>query len=859
MWVKLGSWLVVVLLISTLVGCGGSSTSTPPPPAKATLTSITVTPSGSTIAFGSTQQFKATGKYSDGTSKDISSTVAWSSSSSSIASISSAGLATPVKGGQVTITATSGAISGSTTLTVGVALSSITVSSSASGINVGQTAQFTATGNYADGSTKDLTSSVIWTSSAPAVASISGSGLASGLKGGQASIMATSGSVNNSSLLTVTALLSSISIIPSSPGVFVGSTLQFGATGNYNDGTTRNLTSSVAWSSSDTAKATISLGGLASGVKGGQVNITAALGSVSNAASLNVTALLKSFSLTPIGPGILVGSSQQFSAIGNFNDATTQDLTAKASWTSSDVAKATIANGHATGASAGPVTITVSGTSADGSSVSANTALNVVSSAYASLNGNYAFTMLAADSRGPQMFAGSFHANPPDGSGHGTIDSGVEDANTSAGVVQREPVSGSYIWYPDGRGTITFNSNRIHPNGIALRFVLAANGTTAGALGRLAQFDGKGTAKGTFELQNPSSFNNAAMSGAYVFRASGIDSSSQPMGQLGVFSSDGAGNITSGSVDTNDFGAITALSALTPANYSVGANGRGTLQLVSSSGTANFSVYVVNSTKVNLIQIDSGHTAAVAGVAELQDAQTYNAACLHGGYAFLIDRPVVVGTNGNFDRREFAQVGEYTFDGVSAITGVRDDTNNGTSNPLTGITGGYSVAVTGGRGTLNAITTQGTRSYVFYFVSYDKLFVLQTYNSPTLGSFNAPTGTAIWQSGMPYSKASLTGSYALAVSDLTASYTEALMQLVFDGSGGVDGIADVSSNGEVSSSVVNADYSSFSPNPDPTDGRGAIHLPSPLGANDYVFYLTSPQNAWLLGITPDMDGVMDQQ
>ena len=112
---------------------------------------------------------------------------------------------------------------------------------------------------------------------------------------------------------------------------------------------------------------------------------------------------------------------------------------------------------------------------------------------------------------------------------------------------------------------------------------------------------------------------------------------------------------------------------------------------------------------------------------------------------------------------------------------------------------------------------------------------------------------------MPYSKASLTGSYALAVSDLTASYTEALMQLVFDGSGSVDGIADVSSNGAVSSSVVIAAYSSFNPNPDPTDGRGAIHLPSPLGANDYVFYLTSPQNVWLLGITPDMDGIMDQQ
>jgi uncharacterized protein YjdB len=869
MRVKLGSCLLSVLLISTMVGCAGTSSA---PPVTVTLDAISVTPSASSIAFGTTQQFKAMGSFSDGSSQDITSSVTWSSSDNTIATISGSGLATPVKHGLVTIKATKSGINGSTGLTITTVLSSIAVSPGAPAVNVGASTQFTATGTYEDNTAQDITNSVTWSSSDSTKATISNTGLASGIKGGQTTIKATSGSISGSTLLSVNAVLMSITLTPNNPGVFVGSTLQFSATGNYNDSTNQDLTSSVTWSSSDDSKATVDNTGLASGVKGGVAKITATLGSVNQSADLNVTALLQSITLSPIGPGILVDGSQQFSATGHFNDATTLDLTSSASWSSSDTGKATVDSaGLATGDAVGAVTITATRTSADGSIVIGSTALDVVTpfATPPTLNGNYAFTLMSADTRGPQLFAGSFHANPPDGNGHGTIDSGVEDANTGAGVFI-DTLPGSYIIYPDGRGNISFGANAIHPSGITLRFILAASATNW-SIGKLAQFDGQGTAKGTLEVQDVSAFNAAALNGNYVFRASGIDSgtqpfdngSAQPMGQVGVFATDGVGTITGGNVDTDDFANVSGPAALTPSGYSVDTNGRGTMQFVTASGTATFALYVVSSNRVNMIQIDAAPASALAGVAELQANQVFKASDLVGGYAFLIDRPVVVGTNGNFDRREFAQVGGYKFDGVDAITGVRDDTNNGSLNPLTDITGGYAVSGLGinGRGTLRAISVigQSDRSYVFYMVSASKMFVLQNYTSPTLGSFNAPTGVAELQTGWPYGKNTLAGSYALDASDLTATYTEALMRLSFDGSGSIQGIADVAANATVSSAVISASYSGFNPNPDTSSGRGGIDLTDQIGARNYIFYLVSPEKAWVLGVTPPEAGTILQQ
>jgi hypothetical protein len=84
----------------------------------ATLKSIAVTPANSAIADGATQQFTATGTYSNSGTMNITSGLTWTSSSAKVATISGTGLASAVGAGQTTIKVASGTISGSTTLTV---------------------------------------------------------------------------------------------------------------------------------------------------------------------------------------------------------------------------------------------------------------------------------------------------------------------------------------------------------------------------------------------------------------------------------------------------------------------------------------------------------------------------------------------------------------------------------------------------------------------------------------------------------------------------------------------------------------------------------------------------------------------
>jgi hypothetical protein len=188
---------------------GGSSDSTHSlTVVAAALSSIAVTPAGPTIAKGLTVPFVAMGTYTDGSTADLTSQVAWASSDPSVASISPTGLATGLGVGSAGITASfDGVTSPVDTLTVTpAALTGIAVTPVNPSIAKGQTAQFTATGSYTDGTTADLTPQVTWASGTPAVASISPSGLAKGLGVGTSGITASlNGVTSPADPLTVTA------------------------------------------------------------------------------------------------------------------------------------------------------------------------------------------------------------------------------------------------------------------------------------------------------------------------------------------------------------------------------------------------------------------------------------------------------------------------------------------------------------------------------------------------------------------------------------------------------------------------------------------------------------------------------
>jgi Domain of unknown function (DUF1929)/Bacterial Ig-like domain (group 2)/Glyoxal oxidase N-terminus/Abnormal spindle-like microcephaly-assoc'd, ASPM-SPD-2-Hydin len=276
---------------TTITATGGSVTgNTVLTVNSATLLSIAVTPATPSIAAGATQQFTATGTYSDASKQNLTNTATWNSTSSTAATVAAGGLASGVGNGQTSITATVGSVTGTSSLTVNSAvLSAIQISPQSSSLIIGSGQQFTATGVYSNGTTANVTASATWTSSASNVATMSTStlGLAGSTGTGTTTITASYSGLAASTTLSVQDELLSITVLPATATLVTGQSEQYSALGNYISGVTENLTSNVSWNSS-TGSATVASGGLATMVTSGQTSVTATLGSVSGSATLTV-------------------------------------------------------------------------------------------------------------------------------------------------------------------------------------------------------------------------------------------------------------------------------------------------------------------------------------------------------------------------------------------------------------------------------------------------------------------------------------------------------------------------------------------------------------------------------------------
>lgn len=321
-----------------------SCTSQPPPPPS--LVSIAVTPPNPNVNVGQFQLFTATGTYSDGTTKDITSGVTWASSSTAVATMGGLGPAQQancILGGNTSISATDPAtsIAGSTTLNCTAVLTAIAVAPSVASILVGNTQQFSATCHYNDGTTQNC-NGVTWGSLNNSIATINQSGLAVGQGTGTVTITATIGTIQGTASLTVTPVtppptLTSITVTPANATINTGANLVYTATCNYSDGSTQNCTlnSGMVWASSSTGVATISSIAVASGVSAGTTTISATYQTITGTTGLTVQTpipTLVSIQVTPTNPTQTNGSSILFTATGTYSDGSTQNITTSAAW-----------------------------------------------------------------------------------------------------------------------------------------------------------------------------------------------------------------------------------------------------------------------------------------------------------------------------------------------------------------------------------------------------------------------------------------------------------------------------------------------------------------------------------------------
>ena len=346
-------------------------------PAK--LSDIVVSAAITSNAVGLSEQLKASGDYSDGTTTNMTQSVTWSSSNTAVISVNQSGLATGVAPGTATVSATSSnGVIGSIALTVTPAnLVSLAISPANSSMPIGLTQQMTVTGTYSDGTSKAISSGVTLSSSSSWV-SLSGTGVALGRAVGTSTITASYGGITTSTILNISAAaLKSISILtPNSvASAPIGLGEQLVALGTYTDGTTANLNNLVTWKSNSQSVAVVN-SGLLAGVSVGNALITASYpglgGTVTGTLTIPITpAALQTISISaqtsnnaPTASSAPKGFSQNLIATGTYSDGTTQVITNSVTWSSAKQSIATVSTGAlggaVTGMSTGSTSITAS-------------------------------------------------------------------------------------------------------------------------------------------------------------------------------------------------------------------------------------------------------------------------------------------------------------------------------------------------------------------------------------------------------------------------------------------------------------------------------------------------------------------
>jgi len=197
-----------LLLGLALTGCPtpSDSGSGPTTPGGGTTTarvaSVELSPTTSTLDLARTQQLTATVRDTRG-QLVTNPVLIWTTSSSIVATVTSAGIVTAVAEGTATISATSpDGPSGTAVVTVRGRVASVTVSPTTADLLAGGPGtQLTATVKAADGRTlTDRT--VAWSTSSAAVATVSGTGLVTAVGAGTATITATVESVTGTATVT---------------------------------------------------------------------------------------------------------------------------------------------------------------------------------------------------------------------------------------------------------------------------------------------------------------------------------------------------------------------------------------------------------------------------------------------------------------------------------------------------------------------------------------------------------------------------------------------------------------------------------------------------------------------------------
>jgi hypothetical protein len=338
--------------------------------------------------------------FSDGSTANISELVEWHSSNTGVARVTNVrgakGKVTARSTGRASISVkdpvsgvTSGQSGGNASVQVIGKLKSLKVTPSDRKIDVGQSRSMKAEGTYSNGTVADVTEQVSWSSSDPGVAVVSNE---SGKRGRvtavapgttQISVTSTTGVTSSGTggdaQVRVPSVLVSIAVTPNDNKLPIGLTVELQATGTFNDGSTDDITSDVAWTVSNSVVASVGndpdtkgeVTALALGTT--LVSVTDPVTGISSTpgggdALVTVAGTLVALTISPTTDEIPTGLTHALSVKATLDDASSFSLSRRrVAWGSSNTAVATVGNDSTT---AGVVTGVSKGTAVISAAVS---------------------------------------------------------------------------------------------------------------------------------------------------------------------------------------------------------------------------------------------------------------------------------------------------------------------------------------------------------------------------------------------------------------------------------------------------------------------------------------------------------
>ena len=364
----------------------------------------------------------------------------------------------------------------------------------------------------------------------------------------------------------------------------------------------------------------------------------------------------------------------------------------------------------------------------------------------AQVSGGYSFTLTGFSSAAVKAAGGTglngswggvFSAD-----GAGSITGGIFDSSFAGGAPNYSSVAFTGTFTPpdaNGRGTLTFTAN----GGTTYAYYLV----TPEVL-RLTSMSNLGYAGNTGSAygQGAVGTTNAAVSGSFVFGDLGYDAPGNAMGAAGQFTTDGAGNVSSGIVDINDSGNggnLLLAQSLSGSTYSISGSARGTFTDVSG---ATYNIYL---TDPNLNLLDPNSATGGGGALFLETDSTFSAigmvapqaaptpSTLLGPYAILLsDQNNPANADGGLVGDFVVSPGTGTFSGEGTFQGQGPNNATLIVGPLTGtfaadstIPGRFTGSITTTPAFPNASiggTSPGTELAAYYLASESQGFIVTT-------------------------------------------------------------------------------------------------------------------------------------